>query len=229
MELQHERCAGMDISKRDVKVCVRTPGKRHRTFDKHISVWGATAGEVAELAQFLIAQQVTLVVMEATGNYWKPFYYPMEADLNVSHRGPVNGRRRSYMGSEDLEWVRVADDADITEDAAISCDVAGLAACLTRSGGRIYAIRDQRTHQDVPLSEGDVEDGAVECFMQGSRFDLATGRVLNPPAVETSHRPAPGRGFGRIHGSAGTALTWRTLSPAGWPGVAPEEGGRGGS
>lgn len=51
MEIQHERCAGMDISKRDVKVCVRTPGKRHRTFDKEISVWGATAGEVGSLTQ----------------------------------------------------------------------------------------------------------------------------------------------------------------------------------
>ena len=69
MELQHERCASMDISKRDVKVCLRTPGKRHRTFDKSISTWGATAGEVASLSQFLSDQKVTLVVMEATGNY----------------------------------------------------------------------------------------------------------------------------------------------------------------
>jgi hypothetical protein len=83
MELQHERCAGMDISKGDVKVCVRTPGKRHRTFDKNITVWGATAGEVGSLTKFLVSEQVTLVVMEATGSYWKPFYYPMESELNV--------------------------------------------------------------------------------------------------------------------------------------------------
>ncbi len=28
MEVIHERCAGMDISKRDAKVCVRSPGAR---------------------------------------------------------------------------------------------------------------------------------------------------------------------------------------------------------
>ena len=83
MDLHHDGCAGMDISKRDVKVCVRTPGKRHRTFDKNITVWGATAGEVGSLTQFLVSEQVTLVVMEATGSYWKPFYYPMESELNV--------------------------------------------------------------------------------------------------------------------------------------------------
>jgi len=43
MELQHERCAGMDISKRDAKVCVRTPGKRFGTFDKTVTVWGSTS------------------------------------------------------------------------------------------------------------------------------------------------------------------------------------------
>jgi len=93
MEIQHERCAGMDVSKRDVKVCVRTPGKRHRTFNKQITVWGATAGEVRSLTEYLVAQEVTLVVMEATGSYWKPFYYPMEAKLNVML---VNARHAKY-------------------------------------------------------------------------------------------------------------------------------------
>ena len=73
MELLHERCAGLAISKSDVKVCVRTPGKRYRTFDKNISVWGATAPQVASLTEYLLAEQVTSVVMEATGAYWKPF------------------------------------------------------------------------------------------------------------------------------------------------------------
>ena len=33
------------------------------------------------------------------------------------------------------------------------------------------------------LSEGEVDDCAVECWMHGSRFDLRTGAVLNPPAT----------------------------------------------
>jgi len=105
MEIQHERCAGMDVSKRDVKV--RTPGKRHRTFDKQITVWGATAGEVRSLTEYLVAQEVTLVVMEATGSYWKPFYYPMEAKLNVMlvnarHAKNLPGRKTDV---SDAQWL----------------------------------------------------------------------------------------------------------------------------
>lgn len=44
----------------------------------------------------------------------------------------------------------------------------GCRLCLARSQGRLHAIVDRCTHQDVPLSEGDVEDGAIECFMHGS-------------------------------------------------------------
>jgi len=36
----------------------------------------------------------------------------------------------------------------------------------------------------VPLSEGEVSNGAIECWLHGSRFDLATGRVLNLPATQ---------------------------------------------
>jgi len=82
-ELQHERCGGMDISKRDAKVCVRTPGKRFGTFDKTVTVWGSTSREVSRLHQFLLNEHVSVVVMEATGAYWKPYYYPMESDLNL--------------------------------------------------------------------------------------------------------------------------------------------------
>lgn len=41
MEVIHSRCAGMDISRRDAKVCVRVPGTRPGTFTKKVTVHGA--------------------------------------------------------------------------------------------------------------------------------------------------------------------------------------------
>ena len=73
MEVLHQRCAGMDISKRDAKVCVRTPGTRHNTFVKVVTVSGAMTKDILVLRDYLLAEQVTIVVMEATGDYWKPF------------------------------------------------------------------------------------------------------------------------------------------------------------
>lgn len=78
MDLMHERAAGIDISKRDAKVAVRAPGARAGTFTTAVTTWGATVGRILELITFLTAQHVTVIVMEATGDYWKPFYYLFE-------------------------------------------------------------------------------------------------------------------------------------------------------
>lgn len=83
MDLVHQRAAGMDISKRDVKVAVRVPGKRAGTFNTTVSTWGSTVAQITELIAFLQQQAVSTVVMEATGDYWKPFYYLMEEQLPV--------------------------------------------------------------------------------------------------------------------------------------------------
>lgn len=83
MDVVHERAAGIDISKRDAKVAVRVPGKRAGTFTTSVTTWGATTSQVLELVEFLTAQRVTTVVMEATSDYWKPFYFLMEDRLPV--------------------------------------------------------------------------------------------------------------------------------------------------
>ena len=46
--------------------------------------WGSTTNAILALREHLINEQVSLVVMEATGDYWKPFYYLLEdADFEV--------------------------------------------------------------------------------------------------------------------------------------------------
>ncbi|MFI5886551.1 IS110 family transposase [Streptomyces sp. NPDC051554] len=84
MDVLHERCAGLDISKKDVKACVRTPSsKRRGTFTTETTTWGSTTNAVLALREHLLAAEVTLVVIEATSDYWKPFYYVLAEDLNV--------------------------------------------------------------------------------------------------------------------------------------------------
>lgn len=73
MEVVHARCAGMDISKTDAKVCVRVQGAGRRKTSTEVTEWAAKTSKILELADYLLAQKVTCVVMEATGNYWKIF------------------------------------------------------------------------------------------------------------------------------------------------------------
>ena len=54
---------------------------------------------------------------------------------------------------------------------------------LARREDEIFALEDRCSHEDFPLSEGEIVDGALECILHGARFDLRTGRALSLPAV----------------------------------------------
>ena len=108
MDVVHPRCAGLDVSKRDVKVCVRIqkPGRARAT--STVTTWGAVTNRILALGDHLIAEQVTLVVMEATSDYWKPFYYllddgPFEIMLvNARHVKNLPGRKSDV---SDAAWL----------------------------------------------------------------------------------------------------------------------------
>lgn len=57
-------------------------------------------------------------------------------------------------------------------------------AVVRDSDGSWHAIGDTCTHGNYSLSEGYVEDGAIECWKHGSPFDLTTGRPLSLPATK---------------------------------------------
>src|SRR5680860_600195 len=73
MEIVHARCAGLDVSKRDAKVCVRVAGAGRRKTVETVTTWASMTNQVLAHREHLIAEQVTCAVMEATGDYWKPF------------------------------------------------------------------------------------------------------------------------------------------------------------
>src|SRR5664279_5604751 len=83
VEVVHPRCAGIDVSKRDAKVCIRVQGGSGRRTSSTVTTWGAMTNQILALRDHLAAQQVTVVVMEATGDYWRPFYYVLETDFEV--------------------------------------------------------------------------------------------------------------------------------------------------
>lgn len=107
MELLVERCAGIDIGKTEVVCCVRTPGegggRRQET-----RTFGSFTSELEGLAEWLAANGVTQVVMEATGSYWKPVWYVLEERgfelllVNARHVKILPGRKTDVA---DAEWL----------------------------------------------------------------------------------------------------------------------------
>ena len=108
MKVVIERCAGLDVHKKTVVACVRTPkegrgkhrGKETRTF--------ATAMKGLEaLRAWLGSHGVTDVAMESTGVYWRPVYAVLEGDfrlllVNARHVKHVPGRKTDV---RDSEWI----------------------------------------------------------------------------------------------------------------------------
>lgn len=60
----------------------------------------------------------------------------------------------------------------------IKVTIDGEDICLTRVGDQVFAIGDLCTHSDASLSEGDVTDFKIECWLHGAEFDLRTGEAL---------------------------------------------------
>ena len=103
----HERVAGIDVAKASAAVCLRTADKPDCS-----QVWtevAATMRSVTELGRMLLAERVELVVMEATSDYWKIWFYVLESlGLMVQLAGPGQVRQlrgRPKTDKLDAQWL----------------------------------------------------------------------------------------------------------------------------
>ena len=96
-----ERVAALDIGKASVMACIRVPDEDQRRRQQEVREYGTTTGALLTLAGHLHRNGVTLVVMEATSDYWKPVFYLLEAEgftcwlLNAKHVKNVPGRPKT--------------------------------------------------------------------------------------------------------------------------------------
>lgn len=102
MDIVNDRCAGLDIHKKTVVVCVVTPQARQtRTF-------GTMTNDLLEMCDWLNDQGITHAAMESTGVYWKPVYNLLEVLnieillVNAQHVKAVPGRKTDV---KDAEWI----------------------------------------------------------------------------------------------------------------------------
>ena len=83
-----------------------------------------------------------------------------------------------------MSFARACDLADVPSDEALAVTLGPLDVAIARDGDEVFAIQDICSHAAVALSEGEVADGTVECWLHGSCFDLRTGKPTHLPATE---------------------------------------------
>ncbi|HIF57590.1 MAG: non-heme iron oxygenase ferredoxin subunit [bacterium] len=80
-------------------------------------------------------------------------------------------------------WVRAA--------AVVDCDVGTLKGVMVENtpivlanvNGDIYALQDECSHEEYPLSDGELEGDDLVCIYHGARFECATGHNKSLPAI----------------------------------------------
>jgi 3-phenylpropionate/trans-cinnamate dioxygenase ferredoxin subunit len=73
--------------------------------------------------------------------------------------------------------------SSLTDGKPVAIDLDGERVCVARIGEEVFAVKDLCTHADAALSEGEITDFKIECWLHGAEFDLRTGAALTPPAV----------------------------------------------
>ena len=82
------------------------------------------------------------------------------------------------------EFHRACALSQLPDKGAIGVEVAGVPIVVVRTEGEVYALHDVCSHEEVPLSEGEVYDQTVECWLHGSCFDVRSGKPTGPPATK---------------------------------------------
>lgn len=163
MEILYTNCAGLDVHKKTVKVCVliHLPnGQRRKEFRTYLT----TTEELLKLGDWLKEQGCTHIAFEATGVYWKPVFNLLEGNftvlvVNAQHIKAVPGRKTDV---KDAEWI-----ADLLQHGLLKAsfvpsgpqrelrDLTRYRVRLTEEKAR-EVNRVQKTLEDTNLKLGDV-------------------------------------------------------------------------
>lgn len=163
MEILYTNCAGVDVHKKTVKVCLLTQqsnGQPHKEFRTYLT----TTEELLKLSDWLREQGCTHIAFEATGVYWKPIFNLLEGHfellvVNAHHIKAVPGRKTDI---KDAEWI-----ADLLQHGLLKAsfipsgpqrelrDLTRYRVRLTEEKAR-EINRVQKTLEDTNLKLGDV-------------------------------------------------------------------------
>lgn len=81
--------------------------------------------------------------------------------------------------------IKICPLEDLKPGKAIRVKVGEHAIAIVRTpSGEVKALDDKCSHGEISLSEGFVDEGTIECWAHGAKFDLNTGVPLSLPAYE---------------------------------------------
>ena len=161
-----ERVAALDIGKAVLTACVRVPNPDHAGWHcQEIREYPTVTRSLLEMSDWLRCQQVQVVSMEATGDYWKPVFYLLEAEghrcwlLNARHVKNVPGRAKT--DKLDAVWL-----AKVTER--------GMCAPSLVQPKPIRQLRDLTRYRRTLIREQTREKQRMEKLLEDAQIKLSS-------------------------------------------------------
>ena len=177
------------MSKRDAKVCVRVAGAGRAGSTSKVTTWGSVTNQVLALREHLIAEQVTLVVMEATGDYWKPFYYLLEDAgfevllVNARHVKNLPGRKTDV---SDAMWLAQLGAHGLVRGSFVPPEPIRQLRDLTRT--RTTIVRQRA--REIQRLEKLLEDAGIKLSSVASDISGVSGRAMLQALINGQRDPA---------------------------------------
>ena len=189
MEVVHPRCAGIDVSKKDAKVCVRVQGSGSRSTSQTVTTWGSMTRQILALRDHLVQQRVTLVVIEATSDYWKPFYYLFEDApfatilANPTRVRAIPGRKSDV---SDAAWLADLGAHGLVRASFVPAPVFRELRDVTRARAGLVQERTREWQRMEKL----LEDAGIKLSSVASSLNLVSTRRMLDALVAGERDPA---------------------------------------
>lgn len=188
MDVMHPRCAGIDISKKDAKVCIRIQGSNGAKASSTVTTWGSMTNQILALREHLLEQQVSCVVMEATSDYWRPFYYLLEDQLqvmlvNARDVKNVPGRKTDV---SDAAWLADLGAHGLVRASFVPPEPIRQLRTLTRTRTAITRERSR----EIQRLEKLLEDAGIKLSSVATDITGVSGRLILAALIEGVQDPA---------------------------------------
>jgi len=172
----HARCAALDVSKGDVKVCVRTPSRRRGQRHTEVRTFATTTNALLQMRDWLVAERVSRVAMEATGDYWRPPYYLLEDTIevilaNARQVKAIAGRKTDV---SDAVWLCQLLECGLIRGSFVPPEPVRQLRDLTRYRA---VLIDERTREKSRL-EKELEDAGIKLSIVASDIFGVSGRAM---------------------------------------------------
>ena len=169
-------------------MCVRVQGGGRRAASVTVSTWGSMTNQILALREHLLAEKVTCVVMEATSDYWKPFFYLLEDVLPVmlvnAHQAKnVPGRKSDV---SDSVWLADLGAHGLLRGSLVPPPPIRRLRDLTRAGTALTRDRGRQ----VQRIEKILEDTGIKLSSVASDIMGVSARAMLDALIEGQDDPA---------------------------------------